>query len=81
MHSRSLAVGMWQALLEEGTIAHVFHEHYFKDKYLFYRFTLNDNFAVTTKNVNDRKILEEPLQETILLLGYYETLYKHTFCI
>lgn len=79
---------MWQALLEEGTIAHgftnklikmyyfykfvfkVFHEHYFKDKYLFYRFTLNDNFAVTTKNVNDRKILEEPLQETILLLGY-----------
>ena len=25
VHSRSLAVGMWQALLEEGTIAHGFY--------------------------------------------------------
>jgi Rap guanine nucleotide exchange factor 4 len=25
VHSRSLAVGMWQALLEEGTIEHGFH--------------------------------------------------------
>ena len=47
----------------------VFREHCFKDKYLFYRFSLNDNFSVTTKNFSDRKMLEEQLQETILLLG------------
>ena len=89
MHSRSLAVGMWQALLEEGTISHgklksmnlgenflskflclpVFREHYFKDKYLFYRFTLNDDkFNAMRKNSIEKKTLEEQLQESIMLL-------------
>lgn len=36
--TRIQAVGMWQALLEEGVIAHVCEEHPFRDKYLFYRF-------------------------------------------
>jgi hypothetical protein len=49
----------------------VYREHCFKDKYLFYRFTLNDNFPVAMKNTNERKLLEEQLQETILLLGIF----------
>lgn len=89
VHSRSLAVGMWQALLEEGTIEHgisfklitvafdsqtvsktklvkVYREHYFKDKYLFYRFTIDENwFSVSNL---ERKLWEDQIQDTISLL-------------
>jgi Rap guanine nucleotide exchange factor 4 len=66
VHSRSLAIGMWQALLEEGAIAHVYQEHYFKDKYLFYRFMINDDWKLlTNKNIN----WDEYLKETIILLA------------
>ncbi len=47
----------------------VFREHYFKDKYLFYRFTLNDDkFNAMRKNSIEKKTLEEQLQESIMLL-------------
>ncbi|ODN00672.1 Rap guanine nucleotide exchange factor 4 [Orchesella cincta] len=39
--SRHQATGMWQALLEEGIIQHVTLEHPFRDKYIFYRFTID----------------------------------------
>ncbi|KAF4532333.1 hypothetical protein B566_EDAN003636 [Ephemera danica] len=38
VHNRSQAVAMWQAMLEEGVIAHVSQEQPFKDKLLLYRF-------------------------------------------
>jgi hypothetical protein len=46
-------------------------EHCFKDKYLFYRFTMNDFSVPIKNNINERKLLEEQLQDTILLLGNY----------
>jgi len=39
--SRHQATGMWGALLEEGVIQHVTQEHPFRDKYIFYRFTID----------------------------------------
>ncbi|CAG7720641.1 unnamed protein product [Allacma fusca] len=39
--SRHQATGMWQALLEESIIQHVTHEHPFRDKYIFYRFSID----------------------------------------
>ena len=42
---------MWQALLEEGTIASSSMEHCFKDKYLFYRFTISgDENRIVQRN-------------------------------
>lgn len=60
---------MWQALLEEGTIEHVNREHYFKDKYLFYRFTIKEKNWIDSRNINDKKTWEDQLQETIILLS------------
>lgn len=86
VHSRSQAVGMWQALLEEGAIAHgtnncfrtnrfthsmglVSQEHYFKDKYLFYRFCGDENGTLVQPNIpvepNDN---DELLNAVILTL-------------
>ncbi|CAG5125298.1 unnamed protein product [Candidula unifasciata] len=39
---REQAVGMCQALLEDGVLIHVCREHPFLDKYLFYRFLEDD---------------------------------------
>jgi Rap guanine nucleotide exchange factor 4 len=69
VHSRSVAIGMWQALLEEGTIAHVNRDHCFKDKYLFYRFTINDDWILSKKVTPKNKSWEDQLQDTILLLA------------
>ncbi|CAF0883074.1 unnamed protein product [Didymodactylos carnosus] len=69
VHSRSQAVGMWQALLEESTIQHVSQEHYFKDKYLFYRFS-DDQDGVDNQltNINE-STCEEQLHEVIMILA------------
>ena len=37
-------IGMWQALLEYHIISHITNEEQFKDKYVFYRWTINDPF-------------------------------------
>ncbi len=69
VHSRSQAVGMWQALLEEGAIAHVSQEHYFKDKYLFYRFSGDENGTLIRSDISvDQTECEEQLNDVILTL-------------
>ncbi|KAE9552756.1 hypothetical protein FO519_004018 [Halicephalobus sp. NKZ332] len=37
-------IGMWQALLEYHIISHITNEEQFKDKYVFYRWTIKDPF-------------------------------------
>ncbi|XP_070564765.1 rap guanine nucleotide exchange factor 4-like isoform X3 [Ptychodera flava] len=69
VHSRNQAVGMWQALLEEGVITHVCHEHQFKDKYLFYRFREDDLGIGTVPNNNEKKECEDELQDTLVTLA------------
>lgn len=45
-------------------------EHYFKDKYLFYRFTIKDKHVYEARNAFDHaKSWEDQLQDTILLLS------------
>lgn len=67
IHSRSQAVGMWQALMEEGVISHVTNEHQFKDKYLFYRFREDQNEGAPPSQ-DDRLQAEAELPETLSLL-------------
>ncbi|XP_014674517.1 PREDICTED: rap guanine nucleotide exchange factor 4-like [Priapulus caudatus] len=69
VHSRGQAVGMWQALLEEGVVAHVSHEHQFKDKYLFYRFREDDLGISTVPTSAEKKESEDELPETLNLLS------------
>ncbi|KAK3603635.1 hypothetical protein CHS0354_017354 [Potamilus streckersoni] len=68
-HSRNQAIGMWQALVEEGIVVHVCHEHQFKDKYLFYRFHDDDQGVNTVLSTADKKECEEELQDTLLMLA------------
>ncbi|CAF1204041.1 unnamed protein product [Adineta steineri] len=68
LHSRSQAVGMWQALLEEGAIAHVSQEHYFKDKYLFYRFSGDEEGPLIRPSDIELIECEEQLTDVILTL-------------
>ncbi|CAF4123020.1 unnamed protein product, partial [Rotaria magnacalcarata] len=69
VHSRSQAVGMWQALLEEAAITHVSQEHYFKDKYLFYRFTGDESGTLTRPSTAEESECEEQLNDVILTLS------------
>lgn len=69
VHSRVQAVGMWQALLEEAAIAHVSQEHFFKDKYLFYRFAGDEEGTLTKPNTGDPTECEEQLNDVILTLA------------
>ncbi|XP_048455368.1 rap guanine nucleotide exchange factor 4 isoform X3 [Rhincodon typus] len=69
VHSRPQAVGMWQVLLEEGVMNHVDQEHNFQDKYLFYRFLDDEQEDVPAPTDEEKKVCEEELQETMLLLS------------
>ncbi|CAH1788290.1 unnamed protein product [Owenia fusiformis] len=69
VHSRNQAVGMWQSLLEEGLIVHVCHEHQMKDKYLFYRFLVDDEGVGTSPSHVQKKESEDELQDTFSLLA------------
>uniref|UniRef100_A0A4W3INP2 Rap guanine nucleotide exchange factor 4 n=1 Tax=Callorhinchus milii TaxID=7868 RepID=A0A4W3INP2_CALMI len=69
VHSRSQAVGMWQALLEEGVVNHVDQEYNFQDKYLFYRFLDDEQEDALVPTDGEMKECEEELQETMLLLS------------
>ncbi|XP_033639246.1 rap guanine nucleotide exchange factor 4-like isoform X4 [Asterias rubens] len=69
VHSRQQAVGMWQALLEEGVITHVCREHPFKDKYLFYRFR-DDDMGIGSQPGNaEKKEAEDEFQDTLVILA------------
>ncbi|GFS63661.1 rap guanine nucleotide exchange factor 4 [Trichonephila inaurata madagascariensis] len=65
IHSRSQAVGMWQALMEEGVISHVTNEHQFKDKYLFYRFREDQQEISSTPILEDKQQAEAELPEVL----------------
>ncbi|KAL3832511.1 hypothetical protein ACJMK2_024146 [Sinanodonta woodiana] len=68
-HSRNQAIGMWQALVEEGIVVHVCHEHQFKDKYLFYRFHDDDQGINTVLSTAEKKECEDELQDILLMLA------------
>ncbi|GBN42681.1 Rap guanine nucleotide exchange factor 4 [Araneus ventricosus] len=68
IHSRSQAVGMWQALMEEGVISHVTNECQFKDKYLFYRFREDQQEVSSTPTLEDRQQAETELPEVLARL-------------
>ncbi|KAL4222766.1 Rap guanine nucleotide exchange factor 4 [Mactra antiquata] len=70
VHSRTQAVGMWQALVEEGIVVHVCHEHQFKDKYLFYRFQEDDEGVSTVPSNTTKRECEENLPDIFLLLAH-----------
>ncbi|XP_036395990.1 rap guanine nucleotide exchange factor 4-like [Megalops cyprinoides] len=69
VHSRTQAVGMWQALLEEGVLNHVDQEHNFQDKYLFYRFLDDEQEDAAPPSEEEKKESEEELQDTLLFLS------------
>nr|XP_014350064.1 PREDICTED: rap guanine nucleotide exchange factor 4 [Latimeria chalumnae] len=69
VHSRTQAVGMWQVLLEEGVLNHVDQEHYFQDKYLFYRFLDDEQEDAPLPTEEEKKECDEELQDTLLLLS------------
>ncbi|XP_076359028.1 rap guanine nucleotide exchange factor 4-like [Tachypleus tridentatus] len=68
IHSRAQAIGMWQALLEEGVISHVSQEYQFKDKHLFYRFREDQDGFGTTPSQDDRHLAEKEIQESLTVL-------------
>ncbi|XP_074544800.1 rap guanine nucleotide exchange factor 4-like [Halichoeres trimaculatus] len=67
--TRSHAVGMWQALLEEGGLNHVDQELGFQDKYLFYRFLDDEDEDTPLPSEEEKRESEEELPETILFLA------------
>ncbi|KAL3988338.1 G-protein coupled receptor [Sarotherodon galilaeus] len=67
--TRSHAVGMWQALLEEGVLNHVDQELGFYDKYLFYRFLDDEEEDTPLPSEEEKRESEEELPETILFLA------------
>uniref|UniRef100_A0A3B4Z9Z5 Rap guanine nucleotide exchange factor 4-like n=1 Tax=Stegastes partitus TaxID=144197 RepID=A0A3B4Z9Z5_9TELE len=67
--TRSHAVGMWQALLEEGVLNHVDQELGFQDKYLFYRFLDDEDEDTPLPSEEEKRESEEELPETILFLA------------
>ncbi|KAK0153464.1 Rap guanine nucleotide exchange factor 4 [Merluccius polli] len=69
VHTRSHAVGMWQALLEEGVLNHVDQELGFQDKYLFYRFLDDEDEDTPLPSEEEKRESEEELPETILFLA------------
>ncbi|XP_072539985.1 rap guanine nucleotide exchange factor 4-like isoform X2 [Salminus brasiliensis] len=69
VHSRAHAVGMWQALLEEGILNHVDQELNFQDKYLFYRFLDDEEEEAVLPSDEEKREAEEELQETLLFLS------------
>uniref|UniRef100_A0AAR2KAH2 Rap guanine nucleotide exchange factor 4 n=1 Tax=Pygocentrus nattereri TaxID=42514 RepID=A0AAR2KAH2_PYGNA len=69
VHSRAHAVGMWQALLEEGILNHVDQELNFQDKYLFYRFLDDEEEDAVLPSEDEKREAEEELQETLLFLS------------
>ena len=51
------------------TYVAVCHEHQFKDKYLFYRFTADDQGVGVTPSAADRRECEEELQDSLRTLA------------
>ncbi|XP_065173955.1 rap guanine nucleotide exchange factor 4 isoform X2 [Atheta coriaria] len=69
IHTRAQAAGMWQALLEEGVIAHVSREQPFKDKCFLYRFWADEEgTAPALPTHEDVAAAEVQLQESIVTL-------------
>nr|CAD7395729.1 unnamed protein product [Timema cristinae] len=70
VHSRQQAVGMWQALIEEGVLTHVSGEHAFRDKSLLYRFRQDAEEGGTGTLPSSEDILkaEDQLNASIVAL-------------
>ncbi|XP_017779355.1 PREDICTED: rap guanine nucleotide exchange factor 4 [Nicrophorus vespilloides] len=68
IHTRAQAAGMWQALLEEGVIAHVAREQPFKDKCFLYRFWQDEEGATALPTLEDVAGAEDQILESITTL-------------
>ncbi|CAH1994986.1 unnamed protein product [Acanthoscelides obtectus] len=70
IHTRAQAAGMWQALLEEGVIAHVHKEQPFKDKCFLYRFWQDEDSQQPTAlpSLEDATTAEDHIRESLGLL-------------
>ncbi|XP_071484074.1 rap guanine nucleotide exchange factor 4-like [Diadema antillarum] len=69
VRSRPQAIGMWQALLEEGVITEVCREHPFQDAQHHYRFREDDLGITSTPTSSQKKAAEEELPEIIAMLA------------
>ncbi|CAL1533830.1 unnamed protein product [Lymnaea stagnalis] len=67
--SRELAVGMFQALLEDGVLLHVCKQHPFLDKYLFYRFLEDEEGPGCTASEEDVEGAEDELLDVLTVLA------------
>ncbi|XP_075237776.1 exchange protein directly activated by cAMP [Lycorma delicatula] len=65
IESRQQAIGMWQALLEEGVISHATMDHPFKDKCLLYNFWQDREGSTSVPTAQDIAEAEEHLEESI----------------
>ncbi|XP_059140453.1 rap guanine nucleotide exchange factor 4-like [Physella acuta] len=66
---RELAVGMFQALLEDGALLHVCKQHPFLDKYLFYRFLEDEEGSAYVPNELDLDRAEDDLFDVLSFLA------------
>ncbi|XP_030846808.1 rap guanine nucleotide exchange factor 4 isoform X2 [Strongylocentrotus purpuratus] len=69
VRSRPQAIGMWQALLEEGVITEVNREHPFQDAEHQYRFREDDLGITSTPTSSQKKAAEEELPEIVGILA------------
>lgn len=68
VHTRAQAAGMWQALVEEGLLAHVAHEQPFKDKCFLYRFRSDEDGSGTSPSADDLNSANEHVKEALTSL-------------
>ncbi|XP_071049981.1 rap guanine nucleotide exchange factor 4 isoform X2 [Onthophagus taurus] len=69
VHTRVQATGMWQALLEEGVIAHVSREKPFKDKCFLYRFWQDEDGSSTClPTLDDVATAEDHIRDSLATL-------------
>jgi Rap guanine nucleotide exchange factor 4 len=60
---------MYMYLTSLFTFVSVSHDHQFKDKYLFYRFTEDDQGIGITPSQADRRLCEEELPDSLRTLA------------
>lgn len=65
VHTRAQAAGMWQALVEEGLMAHVAHEQPFKDKCFLYRFKVDEEGVEKTAQIDDVNTANDHIRENL----------------
>lgn len=68
VHTRTQAVGMWQALVEEGLLVHVGHEQPFKDKCFLYRFKIDEENGEKNPSLDEVSSASDHIRENLSTL-------------